>query len=170
MPDEFFLGGCSKAWRNDGEHIRTQFLGFSGHADRIAGTDTAGSGVNRYTAIHSINCYADDLGLLVLIEDVTLAIGAQNKNTVNSGINQPFDLINKFFTVNCSVLTHWCYNWNDNAFYFFHSTLPLQNRAVECLSVCRCDSAWVVHQQPLYIHASLYQQRQIGFCHTVRLQ
>ena len=59
-------------------------------------------------AIYSINCYADDLGLLVLIEDVTLAVGAQNKNTVNSGINQPFDLINKFFTVNCSVLTHWC--------------------------------------------------------------
>lgn len=85
-----------------------QFLGLPGHADRIAGTDTAGSGVNRYTAIHSINCYADDLGLLVLIEDVTLAVGAQNKNTVNSGINQPFDLINKFFTVNCSVLTHWC--------------------------------------------------------------
>ena len=108
MPDEFFLGGCSKAWRNDGEHIRPQFLGLPGHANRIAGTDTAGSGVNRYTAIHSINCYADDLGLLVLIEDVTLAIGAQNKNTVNSGINQPFDLINKFFTVNCSVLTHWC--------------------------------------------------------------
>ena len=108
MPDEFFLGGCSKAWRNDGEHIRPQFLGLPGHADRIAGTDTAGSGVNRYTAIYSINCYADDLGLLVLIEDVTLAVGAQNKNTVNSGINQPFDLINKFFTVNCSVLTHWC--------------------------------------------------------------
>ena len=170
MLDEFFLGGCSKARRNDGEHIRPQFLGFSGHTNRITGADAACTCVNRHAAVDGLNRHTDDLGFLFLVEDIALAVGTKDKNAVHTCGNQPLDLVDKFLIVDGLVLVHRRQNRNDNTFYLFHCTLPLQNRAVECLSVCRCDSAWVVHQQPLYIHTGLYQRGQVSFGHAVGFQ
>ena len=115
---QLVLAGGGKAGGDDGQHVRAQGLGHLALLDGLFGGDAAGAGIDGDAAVGLLDDGAQDQFLLLAVQDVALAVGAEAENGVDPALDLAVDLGPQLSHVDGLVIVHRGNDRRDDAFDF----------------------------------------------------